>query len=485
MNIDNNSALFSNDVNGISAMGMGVQHNVSARGASATGISMFQMMMAQLMPGKGQPEAAGDPADMTAQESNGIGQALSELISGGTLAAIRKLNASDELPAGKGHFEEMGPENENGGAVEAVQALMGSLSNAFPVSNIVRVLQENRSGNHPQGLSAIPAGNEGNPVTTGIAPAPPENLQSNFAATGLDETGLVLGDKAAARSIEMAKDRIMLRSDIASKPDADSFADAGRLNGLTESGQLQASGNQSVRGSLEMRDETAVRFSDIVTNQATGARGSQSSGSAGGTVHNLEIDPSELSELAFRNPIQGAAASVETAALNQAAQPAESSETYSQIRDEILSKLEKNGPSEFKMQLVPEDLGQIDVKLRLSEGKLIIDILAANSKTQALLTSQVDKLISGMGLQNVQVESVQVSQQMNSQTQDNGQNQGFSMNAAMDFSQRKSQEQFRQQFANGSPNSAAVSRQGDFTVDTPGTMAIPKGYDSHRMNYTV
>ena len=63
------------------------------------------------------------------------------------------------------------------------------------------------------------------------------------------------------------------------------------------------------------------------------------------------------------------------------------------------------------MQLEPKDLGQIDVRLKISEGKLIIDIAAASSKTQALLVSQADKLVMSMGLQNVEVETVQVNLQ--------------------------------------------------------------------------
>ena len=120
--------------------------------------------------------------------------------------------------------------------------------------------------------------------------------------------------------------------------------------------------------------------------------------------------------------------------VNQLTQPVGNTEAYSQIKDEILATLEQKGPTEFKMKLQPESLGQIDISLKISEGKLIIDILADKSQTQALLTSQVDKLISSMGLQNVHVESVQVSQQMNSDSQNN-QNQGYQMNSGMDFSQ--------------------------------------------------
>ncbi len=102
----------------------------------------------------------------------------------------------------------------------------------------------------------------------------------------------------------------------------------------------------------------------------------------------------------------------------------EKMEAYSQIGREIQFALEQKGPMEFKMQLQPKDLGQIDVKLRINEGKLIIDIMAASAKTQALLAGQVDKLIAGMGLQDVQIETVNVNQQAGRQGGE-GQQSGF------------------------------------------------------------
>lgn len=199
-----------------------------------------------------------------------------------------------------------------------------------------------------------------------------------------------------------------------------------------------------------------------------------------------ETDGINSDGLGFRNFVQGAASTGEAAALSQTAQPVEANEPYSQIRNEILTKLEQKGPTEFKMQLEPEDLGQIDIKLKLSEGKLIIDIMAANARTHALLASQVDKLISSIGLQNVQVENVQISQQLNSQTQDSSQSQGFMMNSGMDFSQRKQQEQLQQQIAgNGKHNGPFGTRQVEPQSGSPVSRIESGPYGSYRMNYVV
>lgn len=196
-----------------------------------------------------------------------------------------------------------------------------------------------------------------------------------------------------------------------------------------------------------------------------------------------------LKTLAYQSQYQSTSA-VDTATASQPVQQSVSQpgapEAYSQIREEILSRLEQKGPTEFKMQLQPEELGQIDISLRLAEGKLVIDIVAANSNTQTLLAGQVDKLIASLGLQNVQVESIQTNQQMNSQNQDNSQSQGYSMNSGMDFSQRKQQEQYQQNFVNNLNHGRGFGlKQEEARTVNPADQIDSIRYGLHRMNYAV
>lgn len=107
-------------------------------------------------------------------------------------------------------------------------------------------------------------------------------------------------------------------------------------------------------------------------------------------------------------PIQATTGSHDPEIRTTLTKAAEKIEPYNQIGREIQLKLEQKGPMEFKMQLEPKDLGQIEIKLKVNEGKLMIDIMASSSKTHALLAGQVDKLIANMGLQNAEVETVQV-----------------------------------------------------------------------------
>lgn len=175
------------------------------------------------------------------------------------------------------------------------------------------------------------------------------------------------------------------------------------------------------------------------------------------------------------------AGAADTAAATQTDQPSAAG-AYSQVSGEILAALEKKGPSEFKMQLQPEDLGQIDISLKISQGKLIIDIMADKTQTQALLTGQVDKLISSLGLQNVQVESVQVSQQMNSDSQ-SSQHQAYQNQGGMNFSNdRQNSEEAQkswQQFSGG-----RFSHQDDSVTDSTENL-WQTGNSFSRMNYTI
>ena len=152
------------------------------------------------------------------------------------------------------------------------------------------------------------------------------------------------------------------------------------------------------------------------------------------------------------------------------------SEAYSQINREILTKLEQKGPMEFSMQLKPEDLGTIDIKMKISEGKLVIDIMAASPKTQSLLASQVDRLVANLGLQNVKVENIQITAIPQGITE-----QQYVMNGGMGFFQRRNQEQTeRQERKTGAER--AVSRVGSVseTTEKPVTRIM-----TNKMDYAV
>ncbi|HZK02298.1 MAG TPA: flagellar hook-length control protein FliK, partial [Anaerovoracaceae bacterium] len=127
----------------------------------------------------------------------------------------------------------------------------------------------------------------------------------------------------------------------------------------------------------------------------------------------VELPPKQI-ESTYR-PQAGQVSGVETKGVPNTEIP----EPYSQINDEIHTRLSQKGPMEFSMQLEPKDLGKIDVKLKIYGGKLIIDIVSANPKTHVLLAGQTEKLITSMGLRNVSVENVQINQPSDAQNHSN------------------------------------------------------------------
>jgi flagellar hook-length control protein FliK len=122
------------------------------------------------------------------------------------------------------------------------------------------------------------------------------------------------------------------------------------------------------------------------------------------------VPASAISAANAASPQDGIAATPPEATVRTAT-PSETAtrpEPYSQIARELFAVLaDKQLPTTLSMRLEPAELGRIDVSMKLtSAGKLVIDIAAESAKTQALLAGQTDKLVQALGLQNVQVESV-------------------------------------------------------------------------------
>lgn len=89
------------------------------------------------------------------------------------------------------------------------------------------------------------------------------------------------------------------------------------------------------------------------------------------------------------------------------ANPVEIPRQAEQIRAQVLENVER-GETEFRMQLNPEELGRIDVKLVMGSGRLALEIIAANSRSAELLSKQAEGLIASLRLNNIDVSSVNI-----------------------------------------------------------------------------
>lgn len=440
--------------------------------------------------GEGQ-DISGEPAEMLS------GMLTAE----GNLAMARLLNTEilTEQPmvlngqAVKDQSEEGLSAVENAETAELIQALAAGLANGAPVSDLVKAPAE-ADGRYPSKVSVSAAAPVNlNTVAPEILTSLEQITDNGAQNNSLDAAAALTDGKTKPQVQESGRPASAVSGAIPQAAEAIHGKEGSIGSRDPVSGEMSLNANAAPAVGKAEKQQAVPGLNVRPYEAGTGEQGITAGTSVQPETNESATQPKQKAEPAgispesaeVSNPNQGTGAPGEAAAQNLLTRSVEKAEPYSQISGEILAKLEQKGPSEFKMQLEPEDLGQIDIKLKLSEGKLVIDILAANSKTHALLASQVDKLISSMGLQNVQVESVQVSHQMNSQSQDS-QSQNSFLNAAMDFSQRRQQEQSRGDLNKGADlNGTFGFQQNETQEGNPADRVEAFRYGSYRMDYTV
>jgi flagellar hook-length control protein FliK len=119
-------------------------------------------------------------------------------------------------------------------------------------------------------------------------------------------------------------------------------------------------------------------------------------------------------------------------------------EVAQQVEQKIIQNFEPAKPMTLQMTLSPDNLGDIDIKLSYHQGKLIIDIMAASSETQKLLGNQINQLVRGLALQNVQVETVHLNTPV--EATENGESMGSLLNDGSQFSQQQNNAPLKEQF---------------------------------------
>jgi len=492
-----NALFFSRDVG--SAAATGWKGTAEAAHGKANGVaegyagSLFQQLIIRMLTEKGQAadaanSAAGEGApDMaTGPDSGLLAEALLTEDDSSIFSLLYEAAGAGETAEGSS-LQTGSP--ESGGQTDEIQALMTAMAGLMPVldKSQTSVGSQSAPGDEVLSVSGISAAAVND---AGI----PASLKALFMNGGKAAVTAEAGDMQAAEAD-------------GGLPTTGSYDSGGKGSITTGTGQTALnSGNSAVQVSTEIASAATANTSrteqnafnaaamsgqaDRITEafsgmQAADAENKSSETAAWKTDKAFGEAAADTGRIPQEAPNLYNAVQTGTAEQNPDIPSVNKAEPYSQIRDEILTKLEQKGPSEFKMQLEPAELGQIDIKLRLSEGKLIIDILAASAKTQALLISQVDKLIAGMGLQNVQVESVQVGQQTNYQGQDSSQGQGYQSNTEMDFSQRRQQERLQDEILRGGNLNSASGLQQDVRDGNPAGRIEAFRYSSNRMDYTV
>lgn len=157
-------------------------------------------------------------------------------------------------------------------------------------------------------------------------------------------------------------------------------------------------------------------------------------------------------------------------------------EIAQQVQQKILQNFEPNKPMVLQMRLSPDNLGDIDIKLSYDQGKLIIDITALSQETQNLLGKQINQLVRGLTLQNVQVETVHVNSPVEQSS--DSQDAAFMMNNGSDPNENQNQNLLREQFVNKGRvlNRVLTSSEEDESIVIPQNL---QSYTNHKVNYLI
>lgn len=156
-----------------------------------------------------------------------------------------------------------------------------------------------------------------------------------------------------------------------------------------------------------------------------------------------------------------------------------------QVAQKILQNFEPNKPMVLQMTLSPEKLGDIEVQLKFDQGKLVIDIMAASRETQNLLGKQINQLVRGLALQNVQVETVHINTPVEASS--TAGNTSSLMNSGSDFSQQQNNAQLRESFLRNDSIQNSLLGNGSES-DDEGIISIAQNLQyngQRRINYYV
>jgi flagellar hook-length control protein FliK len=97
---------------------------------------------------------------------------------------------------------------------------------------------------------------------------------------------------------------------------------------------------------------------------------------------------------------------------------------------------QQNGFTEAKISLVPEHLGQVDIKLSMHNGQLTAQIVTETAAGREALEQQLGVLRSALQAQGIQVEKLEITQQSHT---------AASFSFLKDHGQQQSARQFQQQ----------------------------------------
>lgn len=86
-------------------------------------------------------------------------------------------------------------------------------------------------------------------------------------------------------------------------------------------------------------------------------------------------------------------------------------ENLQKVNDTIIKLMEttkQGNVSEMKVKLYPEELGSVDVTLRMENGKMIAKILVDNEQVKQLFANKINELSNNLEKQNISIDKIQI-----------------------------------------------------------------------------
>ena len=147
-----------------------------------------------------------------------------------------------------------------------------------------------------------------------------------------------------------------------------------------------------------------------------------------------------------------------------------SSENTQKLNDTIIQLLEttkEGGTSVLKVKLYPENLGRVDVSVKMEEGKLIANIMVDNEQIKGMFTKSINELSESLLKQNIQMERINIGLKTN--TVSNSMNQSFNNNQDEDSNHQSNikNRNFRHYFKNAEglfPNGEDIYKSGKLSI---------------------
>lgn len=135
--------------------------------------------------------------------------------------------------------------------------------------------------------------------------------------------------------------------------------------------------------------------------------------------------------------------------------------------------LAKKGGGEMKVQMSPEGMGNINLKVAIVEGQVNVEMVASNSEAKKILEKGIDELKSNLALQKINVDQIKIdssseaSNQMNRQPGQESADRQFQQKFLQDF--RDNNSGFRREFVDFGmprvPGSQMRDRDSSTTYD--------------------